>query len=290
MESTRILGVIGGTGLYEMPGLEILEERRLETPFGEPSDAFVLGRLAGQDLVFLSRHGRGHKIPPHAINYRANIYGLKALGVTEVLAISAVGSMRKEIEPGDLVVVDQFFDRTKMRASTFFDKGLVVHVSLADPVCPRLSDLLFQAALETGATVHRGGTYLCIEGPQFSTRAESHIYRSWGVDVIGMTNFTEARLAREAELCFSTLALATDYDCWHEEEADVDAKAVLAVLADNARKAAGTVTALCRILPQSARTCRCPSALEGAILTQSNDQDSEQLRKVSLLIDRSMHR
>ncbi len=288
MQGKEVLGVIGGTGLYEIPGIEIVAERRIDTPFGSPSDAYVLGRLHGQDVVFLSRHGRGHKIPPHAINYRANIYGLKALGVTQVLAVSAVGSMKEEIEPGHMVIVDQFFDRTKSRVSTFFDAGLVAHVSFADPVCPRLSNLLSQAARSTGATVHQGGTYLCIEGPHFSTRAESRIYRSWGVDVIGMTNVTEAKLAREAQLCFATLALATDYDCWHQSEADVDVEAVMAVMAQNAKRAADTVARLCRDLASSPRDCACGTSLEGAILTAEQARDPALLERLALLLEGSV--
>jgi 5'-methylthioadenosine phosphorylase len=227
------IGVIGGSGLYAMSRLENVQEVQVETPFGAPSDTYITGTLQGRDMVFLPRHGRGHRIAPSALNFRANIYGLKELGVEWVLSVSAVGSMREDIHPGDLVLPDQFFDRTRSRVSTFFDRDVVVHVAFADPVCSVLARALHEAATQTSATVHLGGTYLCIEGPQFSTRAESNIYRQWGVDVIGMTNLPEARLAREAELCYATLALATDYDCWHESASDVDIEAILALLHRN---------------------------------------------------------
>jgi len=216
-----ILGVIGGSGLYEMEGLRNVRTVSVRTPFGDPSDALVVGEIGGRTLAFLPRHGRGHRIPPSQINYRANIYALKKVGVKWVLSLSAVGSMRETIRPRDIVVVDQFFDCTRFRPNTFFSDGVVGHIPFADPVCPSLSGLAFQAAKKVVRRVHRGGTYLCMEGPAFSTRAESRIYRKWGVDVIGMTNCPEAKLAREAELCYATLALATDYDCWHEAEEDV---------------------------------------------------------------------
>jgi len=284
MSKRPILGVIGGTGLYDMPNLKVTEERVIETPFGEPSGPYVFGEVQDTQVIFLSRHGRGHRFLPQEINYRANIYGFKQLGVEQILAISAVGSMKKTIRPGDFVVVDQFFDRTRTRPTTFFGDGLVAHVSLADPVCPRLSELVAQAASHSGATVHRGGTYLCIEGPQFSTRAESRIYRSWGVDVIGMTNLSEARLAREAELCFSTLALATDYDCWHESEADVDVEAVIAVIADNAQRAQDTVMRLSGLIAASLRTCACGSALAAAITTDHEAISNETATRLALLV------
>ena len=260
------IGVIGGSGLYAMPGLEQVTEVRVETPFGPPSDAYIVGTLAGRDMVFLPRHGRGHRVPPAALNYRANIYGLKALGVEWVISVSAVGSMREAIQPGELVIPDQFFDRTHARISTFFDRDVVVHVAFADPVCAVVAAGLQQAARSLGATVHSGGTYLCIEGPQFSTRAESRIYRQWGVDIIGMTNLPEARLAREAELCYATLALVTDYDCWHESAADVDIASVLAILQRNVTLAQAVIG---RAVPQlqGVRACPCSSALKQAILT-----------------------
>jgi 5'-methylthioadenosine phosphorylase len=260
------IGVIGGSGLYAIQGLEQVTEVQVETPFGPPSDAYIVGTLYGREMVFLPRHGRGHRIPPSALNYRANIYGLKVLGVEWVISVSAVGSMREEIHPGNLVIPDQFFDRTRARVSTFFDRDIVVHVTFADPVCAVVARALREAALQQGATVHFGGTYLCIDGPQFSTRAESRIYRQWGVDVIGMTNLPEARLAREAELCYATLALVTDYDCWHTSAADVDIAAVLDILQRNVTLAQEIIG---RTVPQlqGVRTCPCSRALQQAIIT-----------------------
>jgi 5'-methylthioadenosine phosphorylase len=260
------IGVIGGSGLYAIAGLEHITEVQIDTPFGPPSDTYVLGTLHGRELVFLPRHGRGHRVPPSALNFRANIYGLKSLGVEWVISVSAVGSMQEAIHPGDLVIPDQFFDRTRTRVSTFFDRDIVVHVTFANPVCHIVAQALHAAATQLGATVHFGGTYLCIEGPQFSTRAESRIYRQWGVDVIGMTNLPEARLAREAELCYATLALATDYDCWHASATDVDIGAILAILQRNVKLAQDVIE---RAVPhlQGARTCPCSSALKQAIIT-----------------------
>lgn len=220
MPQARI-GIIGGSGLYEMEGFEGRREVSLETPFGTPSDAFVTGTLEGKDVVFLSRHGRGHRVSPSEINYRANLWGMKKLGVDFLVSVSACGSLKEEIRPGDFVIIDQHIDRTKGRSATFFEDGIVAHVMFADPVTPELARLVAAAAEKSGATVHRGGTYVCMEGPAFSTRAESRLYRSWGADVIGMTNLTEAKLAREAEIAFATLALATDYDCWHDDHGDV---------------------------------------------------------------------
>jgi 5'-methylthioadenosine phosphorylase len=262
---TGKIGIIGGSGLYAMAALENVREIEVTTPFGPPSDAYIVGTLHGRDMVFLPRHGRGHRLPPSAINFRANLYGLKALGVEWVIAVSAVGSMREEIQPGHLVIPDQFIDRTRSRVSTFFEE-LTVHVTFADPVCAVVANALHQAAAATGATVHFGGTYLCMEGPQFSTRAESRLYRQWGVDVIGMTNMPEAKLAREAELCYATLALATDYDCWHISAADVDIGAILAILQRNVQLAQDVIT---RTVPQlqGTRTCLCSTALQTAIIT-----------------------
>ncbi|MDX2480026.1 MAG: S-methyl-5'-thioadenosine phosphorylase, partial [Desulfuromusa sp.] len=229
-----IIGVIGGSGLYEMEGLTDVREVTLETPFGAPSDAYMTGVLDDAQMVFLPRHGRGHRLLPSEVNYRANIYGMKTLGVEHIISVSAVGSMKEEIIPGHIVVPDQFFDRTQgIRASTFFGNGVVGHVQFADPVCADLSAILVESARKVGATVHQGGTYVCIEGPNFSTRAESKIYRSWGVDIIGMTNLPESRLAREAEICYGTVALATDYDCWHEGHDDVSVEAVIAIIQQN---------------------------------------------------------
>ena len=262
----RIIGIIGGSGLYEMEGLEDVKEVRLETPFGSPSDAYITGRFGDAQLVFLPRHGRGHRIPPTDINYRANIYGMKKLGVEWIISVSAVGSMKEEIKPGDVVIVDQFFDRTTKRASTFFSSGIVGHVEFAEPVCGGLATVLYDAAQKAGATVHRGGTYICIEGPQFSTKAESLIYRSWGVDVIGMTNIPEAKLAREAEICYSTVALSTDYDCWHETEESVSVDMILATLKKNVSLAKEIIKNAIPTITHP-RDCKCARALEYAIVT-----------------------
>jgi len=277
------IGVIGGSGLYAMSRLENVQEVQVETPFGTPSDAYITGTLQGRDMVFLPRHGRGHRIAPSALNFRANIYGLKQLGVEWVLSVSAVGSMREDIHPGDLVLPDQFFDRTRSRVSTFFDRDVVVHVAFADPVCSVLARALHEAATQTSATVHLGGTYLCIEGPQFSTRAESNIYRQWGVDVIGMTNLPEARLAREAELCYATLALATDYDCWHESASDVDIEAILALLHRNVELAQEVIE---RMVPQvpPTRSCPCSTALQQAIITAPEMIPDTAKERLGLLI------
>ncbi len=268
MSEVRI-GVIGGSGLYHMEGLTVQEERPMSTPFGEPSDAFILGELDGIPVVFLARHGRGHRLLPSELNFRANIFGFKLLGVERLISVSAVGSMKVEYRPTDIVVPDQFFDRTRHRADTFFGDGLVAHVSLANPVCPDLSELFCDCAREAGARSHRGGTYLCMEGPQFSTRAESDIYRQWGVDVIGMTNLQEAKLAREAEICYATLAMVTDYDCWHEEEENVNGQAVMEVLQQNAATAQDVVRRVIRRL-EAERTCGCAEALRSALITDSS--------------------
>lgn len=261
------IGVIGGSGLYGMAELEVIEERRLETPFGDPSDAYVLGELAGERVAFLPRHGRGHKLLPTELNARANVFGFKLLGAEWLISISAVGSMKEQYEPTHVVVPDQFFDRTRHRPDTFFGGGLVAHVSMADPVSPALAAILAEAAAAAGAVVHRGGTYLCIEGPQFSSRAESRVFRSWGVDVIGMTNVQEARLAREAEICYATLAMVTDYDCWHETEEAVTVEAVLAVLHANARLAQDAVRRAVALLAERRPACECAEALRFAMLT-----------------------
>jgi len=261
-----VVGVIGGSGLYAMEGLEDVREERVETPFGDPSDLLVTGRLGGVRMVFLPRHGRGHRLLPSEVNFRANIYALKKLGVEQVVSVSAVGSMKEEIVPGHIVIPDQFFDRTIARKSTFFGEGVAGHVQFADPVCARLASILAESARAAGATVHQGGTYLCMEGPQFSTRAESNIYRSWGVDIIGMTNSTEAKLAREAELCYSTIALATDYDCWHEGHEDVSVEAVVALIRQNVAMAKKIIAEAAGRLGEE-RGCGCGSALQFAIMT-----------------------
>jgi 5'-methylthioadenosine phosphorylase len=260
------IGVIGGSGLYEMEGLTQIKTRKIATPFGRPSDDFLIGTLHGRRVAFLPRHGRGHRLLPTDINYRANIYGMKKLGVERIISVSAVGSMREEIRPGDIVVPDQFYDLTKHRRSTFFGNGVVAHVGMADPVCADLCSVLINAGMQVGATVHRVGTYICMEGPQFSTRAESLTYRQWNVDVIGMTNATEAKLAREAEICYSTIALATDYDCWHHSEEAVTVEAVLEVMKHNVETSKAMIREAVRDLPEE-RTCSCGGALRNTIMT-----------------------
>ena len=262
----RLIGVIGGSGLYEMEGMEGVREEVVRTPFGEPSDRYILGRLHDRPVAFLARHGRGHRLMPSELNFRANIFGFKVLGAEWILSASAVGSMREEIKPLDILIPDQFFDRTRGRISTFFGNGLIAHVSVADPTCHILGDILYRAGRQVGAAMHRGGTYLCIEGPQFSTRAESQIYRSWGVDVIGMTNVTEAKLAREAEICYATMALVTDYDVWHDTEEDVNVEAVVKILLQNVQTAKAIIRAAVAEIPE-ARTCPCGHALRDAIIT-----------------------
>lgn len=262
-----IIGVIGGSGLYQMEGLGGIREIAVTTPFGRPSDKFIRGRLDQAELVFLPRHGKGHRWLPTELNFRANIFALKKLGVERIISVSAVGSLREDIEPGHLVVPDQFIDRTSQRPSTFFGKGLVAHVSLAEPFCKDLSKVLVKSARAEKAQVHSSGTYLCMEGPQFSTRAESNLYRSWNAHVIGMTNLQEAKLAREAEICFSTLALATDYDCWNESAGAVEIEHVLAVLKSNVDLAQRTIRRAVAELAQP-RSCACASALKDAIITE----------------------
>jgi len=262
-----LIGIIGGSGLYEMEGLESVEERRIETPFGQPSDAYIMGSLAGLRLAFLPRHGRGHRLMPSELNYRANIFGFKVLGAEWLISASAVGSMREDLPPRDIVIPDQFFDRTKGRISTFFGDGIVAHVSFADPTCPILGKQLLAAGEAVGARMHWGGTYLCMEGPQFSTRAESRIYRRWGVDVIGMTNLQEAKLCREAEICYATMATVTDYDVWHETEEDVSVEAVVAILKQNAETAKAIIKHAVSAFPTKREGCPCPTALKDAIIT-----------------------
>jgi 5'-methylthioadenosine phosphorylase len=262
------IGVIGGSGLYELPGLTDVRWKRVRTPFGDPSDEFCTGTFQGRSVIFLPRHGRGHRFMPSELNFRANIWGLKSLGAEWVLSVSAVGSMKETIHPLDLVVPSQFYDATRRRVSTFFGDGIVAHVGMADAVCPTLADALEKAARATGATVHRGGTYICIEGPQFSTKAESRTYRGWGVDVIGMTNMPEAKLAREAELCYATLALVTDYDCWHPDHDSVTVDLIIGNLLQNAQTAQKTIAEAVGRLPDG-RTCACKDALATAIITQA---------------------
>jgi 5'-methylthioadenosine phosphorylase len=263
------LGIIGGSGLYELSGIVGAEEIAVDTPYGRPSDVVVRGRIGETTLLFLPRHGRGHVTPPSAINYRANVCAMKKLGATHLVSVSAVGSMKEEIRPGDLVVVDQFIDLTKRRVSTFFDDEIAAHVGFADPVCPLLAAATANAAAKVGASVHRGGTYVCIEGPQFSTRAESRLYRSWGVAVIGMTNMPEAKLAREAELSYATIAIATDYDCWHETEDDVTVDGVIAVLRASIATTQRVLVELSGSLPDP-RKSPAHGALKTAILTDKS--------------------
>lgn len=280
----QIIGVIGGSGLYEMAELEDRQTIAVKTPFGDPSDEFLTGSLNGVKMVFLPRHGRGHRLLPGEINYRANVYGMKKLGVTRLISVSAVGSMREEIVPGHIVIPDQFIDRTNgMRTGTFFGNGIVAHAQFADPVCSELSGALAAAAREAGATVHQGGTYICMEGPAFSTRAESSLYRSFGVSVIGMTNIPEAKLAREAEICYGVIALATDYDCWHDSHDDVSIEAIVAIIKKNVaiarsiiRTAAGTIG--------GARTCQCGFAMKNAIITDPSVIPDETKRNLAVIV------
>jgi 5'-methylthioadenosine phosphorylase len=271
------IGIIGGSGLYQIEGFTHLQEVRVTTPFGKPSDAIILGNFQGLRVAFLARHGRGHHTLPSGINYRANIHALKSLGVTRVFSVSAVGSMKQAIRPGDFVLPDQFIDRTTQRDNTFFDQGIVAHVAFADPICGTLSTVLEKASQGVSVKVHRPGTYLCIEGPQFSSRAESFLYRQWGVDIIGMTNIPEAKLAREAELCYATLALVTDYDCWHETEDAVSVGAILSIMHKNV-ETAKIVLRHALELVKDLGTCSCHTALEHAVITPL-DRISPILRK-----------
>jgi 5'-methylthioadenosine phosphorylase len=281
------IGVIGGSGLYELEGFEVRERRTITTPFGTPSDELVLGTLEGRELIFLPRHGRGHRFAPTDVPYRANIFAMKALGVGRIISISAVGSMKEEIKPGHMVLPDQFIDRTVGRSRTFFDNGIVAHVSFADPTCSELRGTLRDACARENIVAHDGGTYICIEGPQFSTRAESRVFRTWGVSVIGMTNLPEARLAREAEICYSTVALSTDYDCWHETEEDVSVEAVIAVLSKNVENAKRIIRrAILGIDPKTPRACACSNALRHAIMTRSDAVPMVTKRALAPLIGR----
>ena len=261
------IGIIGGSGLYDMAELTDREEVRLATPFGDPSDAYVLGTLRGRRVAFLARHGAGHRISPSELNFRANIFGFKTLGVEFLLAASAVGSLKEAYRPADIVIPDQFFDRTKGRASTFFGRGLVGHVAFAHPFCKTLSGIAYDSVKAVGVTVHKGGTYVCMEGPQFSTLAESKLYRSWGMDIIGMTNLQEAKLAREAEICYTTIALVTDYDCWHPDHDSVTVEMILDTLSKNAAAAQQIIAGTVETLPFD-RTCECATALKFALITR----------------------
>ncbi len=277
------IGIIGGSGLYDMAELTDREARRVQTPFGEPSAPYVIGTLRGKRVAFLARHGVGHRLLPSELNFRANIYGLKTLGVEYILSASAVGSLKQEYKPMDLVIPDQFLDRTRGRISTFFGGGLVAHVGFAHPFCARLSEVAFGAARQAGATVHNGGTYVCMEGPQFSTLAESKLYRSWGMDIIGMTNLQEAKLAREAEICYTTIALVTDYDCWHPEHDQVTVEMIVANLTQNAQTAQQVIADAVGALPFD-RTCECATALRYAIITRPDTVPAETRRDLAPIV------
>jgi 5'-methylthioadenosine phosphorylase len=279
------IGVIGGSGLYAMPGLTSTREVVLETPFGLPSDAYVLGSLEEKRVAFLARHGRGHRILPTELNFRANIYGFRQLGVERIVSVSAVGSLKEEHKPLEFVIPEQFFDRTRHRVDTFFGEGIVAHVALADPVCPEMARVLESACRKAEVVGKRGGTYLCMEGPQFSTRAESEVYRQWGMDVIGMTNLQEARLAREAELCYVTVAMVTDYDCWHPQHDSVTVDQVVAVLLKNAENACRVVKLAVAATPRE-RGCKCGSALSNAILTDRARIPAAARKKLALILDK----
>ncbi len=279
------IGIIGGSGLYSMPGLADVREVRQTTPFGEPSDPYVLGTLEGRNVAFLARHGRGHRILPSELNFRANIYGFKQLGVERIISLSAVGSLKEEHKPLDFVIPDQFFDRTRHRIDTFFGDGIVAHIAFADPVCGELAATVEGACKKIGVVGKRGGTYLCMEGPQFSTKAESNVYRSWGMDVIGMTNLQEAKLAREAEICYATVAMVTDYDCWHPHHDSVTVDQIVAVLLKNAENACSVVRATVAAMPVG-RSCKCGSALAHAILTDRSKIPPATRQKLKLILDK----
>ena len=277
------IGIIGGSGLYDMAELSDREERQVSTPFGEPSAPYVVGTLRGKRVAFLARHGLGHRLMPSELNFRANIFGFKTLGVEYILSASAVGSLKKDYKPLDLVIPDQFVDRTRGRISTFFGNGLVAHVGFAHPFCAILSDLAFRSAESAGATVHKGGTYVCMEGPQFSTLAESRLYRSWGMDLIGMTNLQEAKLAREAEICYTTIALVTDFDCWHPDHDQVTVEMIIANLIQNAKTAQAVIADAVGRLPYE-RTCECASALKYAIITRPDAVPPDVRRTLAPLV------
>ena len=279
-----LIGIIGGSGLYEMEGLNVFAERSIDTPFGPASDSFVIGEIEGTRVAFLSRHGRGHRLLPTELNYRANIYGFKALGVHTILSASAVGSMKVEYAPTDIVFPNQFIDRTRHRIDTFFGNGVVGHVTFADPTCVAASTVMADASRAEGARVHFGGTYVCIEGPQFSTRAESNLYRSWGVDVIGMTNLQEAKLAREAEICYVPMSLITDYDCWHETEESVTVEQILGYLRANAEMAQRIIRRTIPLVARRERNCPCATALKFAIVTDPSRIPAKSKEALAVLI------
>lgn len=279
------IGIIGGSGLYSMPGFTGQRELTIETPFGAPSDNYITGELEGREIVFLPRHGRGHRVLPSELNFRANIYGMKTLGVERIVSLSVVGSLKEEHRPLDFVIPDQFFDRTRGRISTFFGDGLVAHISFSNPVCPQLSETLQAACLTASVNVKRGGTYLCMEGPAFSTRAESNVYRSWGMDIIGMTNLQEAKLAREAEICFVTVAMVTDYDCWHPDHNAVEVADIVRVLEQNAKNACHVVAEAVKLIPVE-RMCNCGSALRHAFMTEKNQVPPATLAKLHPIVSK----
>ena len=287
MDSAEI-GIIGGSGLYAMEGFEGAREVAVDTPFGPPSDGLMVGRLEGQRVAFLARHARGNRILPGELNFPANVFAFKLLGVEAILSVSAVGSLKEKYAPLHMVVPDQFLDRTRGRKSTFFGRGLVAHVAFAHPFCPVLSGALVEACAAAGATCHRGGTYVCIEGPQFSTRAESELYRAWGMDLVGMTNLQEAKLAREAELCYATLAMVTDYDCWHPDHDSVTADQIIANLVRNAATAKAVLRAALRGLPASPRRCECASALKQALVTPAELVPEAVKRELAPIISKYM--
>jgi 5'-methylthioadenosine phosphorylase len=283
------IGIIGGSGLYHMPGFTNVREEQISTPFGEPSDWLTLGELAGRKVAFLARHGKGHAILPSDINFRANIYAMKQLGVSAILSVSAVGSLKEEHAPGKFLVPDQFIDRTYARRSTFFGPDVVAHISFADPVCPEIGAAMISACNSKNVKASRGGTYVCMEGPQFSTKAESNLYRSWGADIIGMTNLQEAKLAREAEICYATLAMVTDYDCWHPDHDSVTIDQIVAVMTANNAAALQVLEAAVGALPAK-RNCRCQSALQNAILTNPARISAATRQKLHLLLDKYLQK
>jgi 5'-methylthioadenosine phosphorylase len=283
------IGIIGGSGLYSMPGSTEAYEVKLETPFGDPSDAFVLGVLEGRKVAFLARHGRGHRLLPTELNFRANIFAMKSLGVERIISVSAVGSLKEEHKPTDFVIPDQFIDRTFHRVSTFFGDGVVAHVAFGDPTCLEVGGAIAQSCKDIGVTGKAGGTYVCIEGPQFSTKAESNLYRSWGADVIGMTNLQEAKLAREAEICYATMAMVTDYDCWHPGHDEVTVEQIIKVLNTNAENAARVVKQTVALMPRG-RKCKCGSALQFAVLTDPGKIPAATRQKLRLLLDKYLNK
>jgi 5'-methylthioadenosine phosphorylase len=285
MDEKIQIGIIGGSGLYNMEGLSNVSTVTLDTPFGHPSDEYVIGSLGDVRVAFLPRHGRGHRLTPSEVNYRANIYGFKQLGASHIISVTAVGSLREDIQPLDIVIPDQFFDCTRGRESTFFGDGLVAQIAFAQPICPELASLLYETAVATGVTTHKDGTLVCMEGPAFSTRAESNLYRQWGMDIIGMTSLQEAKLSREAELCYAALALVTDYDCWHEDESEVTVETVLQSLNKNITHAKKIIQTIVPKIAQK-RDCLCATALENAIMTDLNAIPKKTCEKLGLIINK----